>query len=394
LAIVTDRVPARTRSKRLNKVRDLISFPDGADDDRLRLILALLLCGVGVGYFRQAAWSALAAVAVTTVGGLAALWVGFHRLGMRSLGSLSPGWTRGATTALMLFVVLPPGLPAGLVAGLVLLAVVVEGSLRHTVTPLAVGGVLVAWPIAWLWQVRFGLPYLSPIDLRHLDEPARLWRQASIDPLRMYAGNVAGPLGATSMMVATLAFLALAYARRASWHYVLGFFAPVAAVTLLRQAPLTVYLISGPAVVFAGVLGADTRRLPRSRRWQAAGGVAAGSVAATLIWVGLGWQAFAAGVTVGAIALALLQLLGPAGAKAPTAAKYVAGVEPQGKVSARLLTEVVAMALAPPVGWILVAADGALSPKQRRRLIGASAALFAMAAIASLFWLYYLRLPA
>jgi hypothetical protein len=397
LAIVAGGIRRRIGNWRLTPAQDLVAFPDAANVDRLRLLLALLLCGVGIAFFRQAAWNELAAIAVTAVALLAGLWVGFHRLGLRVMGTLSPGWARGAATALLLFAVLPPGLPLWLLAALVLLALVVEGLLRHTLTPLAVSGVLLAWPVAWLWQARTAVPYLSPIDLHRLDEPIQLWRHfgLAVDPLRLYTGNVAGPLGATSLLAVTVAFLVLAYARRASWYYVLGFFASVAASTALTRQPLTVYLLSGPALFFAGLIGADTRGLPRSRSWHAGGGIAAGAMAAALLWRGLGWQAFAAGVSLAAVGLAALQLLGPAGASLPTAPTTPArGPITSVPMSARLVVELAAALLVAPVGWILVATDNALSGRQRRRLVGATVALFVLAAILSLLWIYSLRLPA
>jgi len=384
--------------RRAIQARDLLVFPDAAADDWLRLIGALLLCAVGVGFFHQAAWNTLAAVAVGAAANLLALWVGFHRLGLRVLGSVWPGWIRGISTALLLFVVLPPGLPPGLVVGVVFLALVVEGRLRQVVVPLALNGVLVVWPIAWLWQFRFALPHLSPIDLRHLEEPIQLWRhfQLAVDPLRLYTGNVAGPLGATSMMTATFAVLLLAYARRASWHYILGFFAPIAIITAITRRPLTVYLLSGPALVFAGLLGGDMGRLPRSRWWRTGGGIAAGTVAALLLFSGLGWQAFGSGVTVAALGLALLQALGPAGARAPAAEHRPAriGARPALAFRPRLLAELATLLLVPPVGWAMVASDGTLSGKLRLGVVVSSAALFVVAAILSILWVYSLRLPA
>src|SRR5438309_1855265 len=73
---------------------------------------------------------------------LGVLWVAFHVLGMRSVDLVWPGLTRATTTALLVFCVMPPGIPAPVIVALSLLAILVEGGMRQSALPLALGGVL------------------------------------------------------------------------------------------------------------------------------------------------------------------------------------------------------------------------------------------------------------
>src|SRR5206468_2542046 len=105
--------------------------------------------------------------------------------------------------------------------------------------PLALGGVLIGWLLAWTWQWRAGNGPVAPFDLRPLGDPIQLWQrfQIAIDPARLYTGNVAGPLGVTSFGLVALCALLLGFSRQISWPYVLAFFAPPAALALLTRQP-------------------------------------------------------------------------------------------------------------------------------------------------------------
>jgi hypothetical protein len=238
------------------------------DEFQLRLPLAMVLAAAAVFFFRQAAWPAVVVTLVSALVTLGLVWTGFHRLGSRRIGAMWPGVARGLATALMLVCLLPPLLPLPLVAALAAMAVILEGRLRQAVLPLAFGGLPLGWVLGWAWQARNSLSYVSPFDLRHLEDPVRLWNhfEVAVDPGRLYSGNVAGLLGVSSFGLVALTVLVLAYARKSSGAYVLGYAVAIASMVVATGQPLSVYLLSGPGLAFAGLVGGDLRRLPRHPR--------------------------------------------------------------------------------------------------------------------------------
>ena len=128
---------------------------------------------------------------------LAVLYVSYRFVGIRRMGRLWPGAGRGLAVGLLLFCLCPPGLPPWLLFGLAALAVLLEGALGGWGVPVALSGLLVLWPLAWLWHAHSGLGYVGPFQLRPQLDPIALWTkfQLELDPLRLYTGNVAAHWG-------------------------------------------------------------------------------------------------------------------------------------------------------------------------------------------------------
>src|SRR5258708_28067344 len=297
---------------------NVISQPDAANDGPVRLAVAAVLSGAAVLFFRQEALPELAASIVGALAIVLGLYLGYHRIGLRPTGRLWPGFSRGLATALLLFCLCPPGLPPTLMVVLAAPAVLVDGALRGLVVPLAVSGVMVAWVLAWLWHVQAGADFLAPFQLRSQLDPIRLWArfQLELDPVPLYARNVPGPLGATSFGLVGIGFLVLAFLRRASWAFAAAFYAPIAMVMVVTHNSLPVYLINGGALLWAGIVAGETRRLPPSRVWRARAGAAARCLGAYLLLRGGGPESYGFAVTGGALLLSLFQVFGLSGSPA------------------------------------------------------------------------------
>ena len=389
----------RLAARAAERVGGLLGDLESIDEARLRLVAALLLSAGAVYFFRRPALEALGAALLASLLVLAVMYVAFHRVGIRGVRRVWPGALRAISSALILACLCPPGLPPALVAGLAAIAVVIDGVQRGLLVPLALSGVMIVWPLTWLWRARFGLDYLAPFQLRPLDDPIALWSkfQIAVDPVRLYAGNVAGPMGATSFGLAALALLVLAYGRRVSWSFVFACYGLLAVVMLVAHQPLTIYLLSGPALVFAGLLAAETRKLPLLAAWRVGAGLLAGAITAVLLLRGVGIEAFGAGIIITLALVSVFQLFGLAGSPAvmpqpaPAGATAIASADEQPPLRAGRLALLV---LVPPAGLYLLSRDETMPREQRLTLVGLGAALYVAALAGSLAWLWMLRLPA
>lgn len=379
--------------------------PELADESALRLLAALLMAAAGVFFFRLRALPVLLAC----VGGgavvLAALWAGFHRLGVRPVGSYIPSATRAMAVAVLAFCLMPPGIPPVLAALLAALAVAIEAVERKALVPLALSGVTAAWLLAWIWQARTGTPFIAPFDFHALDEPVSLWVkfEAAVDPVRTYAGQVAGPLGATSFGLVAIATLLVSYARGVSWHVVGSYYLPIVLAAMLGHLPFNVYLLDAPALALVGLVAADARRLPRTVAWRVVTGFLGGAVAATLLLAGSGYAAFGIGVAASTALVAVFQFFGMAGSpgvlerphpEEPSEAEPVRVAPRPAPAGGPSPAQVLALAFFMPLGLALVMRDSALERSQRAALVVMGVALYALAVAGSLTWFWLLRLPA
>ena len=382
----------------IDRVSKALGNADAIDDSRLRLGVAVALSLAGLYFFRMAAVATIAAALAGGLVVLAALYVGLHYVGLRVFSRMWPGAARGLATALLFACVCPPGLPPVLLGALGAGAVLVEGAQRRLVPPLALGGVLLAWAIAWLWWARAGLPLLAPFSLRTLDEPIVLWTrfQLVVDPLRLYAGNVAGPIGATSLGLASLGVLVLGYRRRVSWLYVAGFYLPPLAALLATRRPITVYLLCGEALVLAAIVAADTGRLPQPPLWRLGAGVLAGAVSAVLLLLGFGAIGFGIGVLASAGLVSIVQLV--ANASPQPAPSHEPGRAP-GRPSASAMggsfspVQLALLVVLPPVGLFRLWRNKSVADSQGITLVALGSLLWVAALAGSLTWLWLLRLP-
>jgi hypothetical protein len=365
------------------------------NDGPVRLGIAVVLSGAAALFFRQEALTRLLASALGALLVVGVLYIVYHRIGLRRVGRAWPGFSRGLATGLLFFCLCPPGLPLVLVAALAALAVLVEGWLRGLMVPVALSGVMIAWALAWIWHVRAGDGYISPFQLRPQLEPITLWTgfQLELDSVRLFTGNVAGALGSTSFGLAMLGFLVLAFLRRASWLFLGAFFAPIAAVMALTRNSLPVYLINGTAVVFAGLVAAEIRRLPLGTAWRVGAGAAAGLLSVALLLRGGGPESYGEGIIAVALMVSFFQLFGLAGSPAVVAEAHPFHRKPES--SGRTMpARLAALVMFPPAGLLMVWRDQALPPSQRKILGGLGLIFYVLVLGGALLWLWALRLPA
>jgi hypothetical protein len=145
---------------------------------------------------------------------------------------------------------------------------------------------LVAYAVVVLVSAGGPAVYVSP-DGTPVPEPIRLWLQlygggqAPIDPVRLYVGNVAGPVFATSMLAVAVGAAWLWYSRRLSLLVVLTFLAGATVPIVLQRWSAGYQLDSGPLWFAAALVLADRRTLPASALGRPLLGFLAGFVALT-----------------------------------------------------------------------------------------------------------------
>ncbi len=139
--------------------------------------------------------------------------------------------------------------------------------------------------------------YVNPVSGKTFADPIWIWyhyfgpQAAPIDPIRLYVGNVPGPVFATSLLAVAIGIAWLAYARRLSVvvlaAFVLGALIPI----YLFHWDLVFQLDSGPTLFVAGLVLADRRLLPGSWAVRPVLGLAAGIFAVGLRTRGYGIEA-------------------------------------------------------------------------------------------------------
>jgi hypothetical protein len=144
---------------------------------------------------------------------------------------------------------------------------------------------LVAYSLVLLVSQGGLAAYATP-DGAPAPEPIRLWLvgagaggAASIDPVRLYVGNVAGPVFATSMLAVAVGVAWFWYARRLSLLVVLTFLAGALIPILALHWSAGYQLDSGPLWFAAALVLADRHTLPDSAIGRPLVGLLAGLVA-------------------------------------------------------------------------------------------------------------------
>jgi len=109
--------------------------------------------------------------------------------------------------------------------------------------------------------------YVTP-DGVSTAEPIRMWLQSGdgtlVDPVRLYVGNVAGPVLATSLLAVAVGAAWLWYSRRLSLLVVLTFLAGALVPIGLGRWSVPYQLDSGPLWFAAALVLADRHTLPAS----------------------------------------------------------------------------------------------------------------------------------
>jgi NQR2, RnfD, RnfE family len=148
-------------------------------------------------------------------------------------------------------------------------------------TRLQVG--LVAYSLVMLVSQGGPAAYVTPAGVP-TPEPIRLWLShgggsAPIDPVRLYVGNVAGPVFATSMLAVAVGAAWLWYARRLSLLVVLTFLAGTLVPIVALRWSAGYQLDSGPLWFAAALVLADRHTLPASKLGRPLVGFVAGLAA-------------------------------------------------------------------------------------------------------------------
>jgi electron transport complex protein RnfD len=186
-----------------------------------------------------------------------------------------------------------PRTPAWVAATMVMLYVLMDTLFWPQLRRVMIHPALIVFGLLFIIQRQLGIGYLNPFDGRQLDDPLTLWYkfQIVVDPVKLYVGNVAGPIGVTSMGAVLLGAIYLWYTRKISLGIVAGFLCGVAVVALAIRSDLGFQLASGPSLFVAAYIAADRRRVLLSERFTFAFGAAAGVATMLLRWYGMGQQA-------------------------------------------------------------------------------------------------------
>jgi Na+-transporting NADH:ubiquinone oxidoreductase subunit NqrB len=134
-------------------------------------------------------------------------------------------------------------------------------------------------PFAWI-NPASGKSSLDPIAtwFRYFSSTSG----PGIDPIRLYVGNVPGPVFATSLLAVAIGVAWLAYARRVSLVVLATFLAGALVAIYTFHWDFLFQLDSGPTWFVAGLLLADRRLLPESWAIRPVLGFAAGLFAVGL----------------------------------------------------------------------------------------------------------------
>ncbi|HKC18881.1 MAG TPA: RnfABCDGE type electron transport complex subunit D [Candidatus Dormibacteraeota bacterium] len=191
------------------------------------------------------------------------------------------------------------GAGAGLVvaAEIAVLAVVLEVlRVRYMPAIRAQVGLLAYAAIALITK---GAPfaYINPANGASFGDPIATWfrffgpASAPVDPIRLYVGNVPGPVFATSLLAVAVGVAWLAYARRVSLVVLVAFLLGSGLAIYTFHWDALFQLDSGPTWFVAGLLLADRRLLPQSWSVRPVLGFAGGLFAIGLRHNGYGIEA-------------------------------------------------------------------------------------------------------
>ncbi len=223
-----------------------------------------------------------------------AVGAALHLIAWRLKVSLAVSPAVASTVAVAL---VGAGAPYRWTAAAALLAGGLDVARQAFLPALRVQAGLIAYSLLFLSGRAEVASYLTPGALRPLAEPVQLWSlvgggaAAPIDPVRLYVGNVPGPLFATSLMAVVLGGAWLWYARRLSLAVLLAFGGGVAAFAAVMQWNVGYHLDSGPAWFAVALILADRALLPASRSPRPLLGLAAGVIAMAARTRGAGIEA-------------------------------------------------------------------------------------------------------
>lgn len=174
------------------------------------------------------------------------------------------------------------GAPLAVSVEIAILAVVLEVLRARFMPAIRAQAGLIAYAVIALATRGATSAYVNPANGQPFTDPIATWYQffspasAPIDPVRLYVGNVPGPVFATSMLAVAIGVAWLAYARRVSLAVLFGFLAGALLAISTLHWDTVFQLVSGPTWFVAGMLLADRRLLPDSWAVRPTLGFAAG----------------------------------------------------------------------------------------------------------------------
>jgi NQR2/RnfD/RnfE family subunit of NADH-ubiquinone oxidoreductase len=166
-----------------------------------------------------------------------------------------------------------PGAPLLISVEIAVLAVVLELVRSRYAPAVHAHPGLIAYALVALATRGAPFAYINPANGLAFRDPVAIWMKffspgaAPIDPIRLYVGNVAGPVFATSLMAVAVGVAWLAYAKRLSpivaTCFLLGAIIPIA----YFHWDFVFQLDSGPTWFVGALILSDRRLLPTS--WAA-----------------------------------------------------------------------------------------------------------------------------
>ena len=263
----------------------------------LAYALALLpLIVAGIVFFLQ---DSILLFAISFLAGIVCLLA--IQLGRLTFGL--PAWvgfkaTHPLVASLLIACFVPPRTPAWVVATAVIVYVAIDTVLWPQLHRVMLHPALIVFGLLFLVERQLAVGYVNPFDGRPLADPLLLWSQLQkmIDPVKLYVGNVPGPIGVTSAAAVLIGVTYLWYTRKISLGIVAGFLIGITLGSLILRTDAGFQLASGPALFIAGYIAADRRRVALNEQFTILFGVAAGLITMALRWYGEGlqsiWQAF------------------------------------------------------------------------------------------------------
>jgi len=264
--------------------------PASLPDDLVTGIALLPAIVAGLVIFRLPAAEMLGvAVAAGSVGLLIAHWLWRHHFPHPGASPL--------IAAIFSVAFVGAGASLTLVLEIAVLAVVLELLRARYASAIRAQAGLLAYAAVALVTRGAPFAYINPATGATFGDPIATWyhffspASAPIDPIRLYVGNVPGPVFATSMLAVTVGVAWLAYARRTSIVVLVAFLLGAAgAIYTFHWDPLF-QLDSGPTWFAAGLLLADRRLLPDAWWIRPVLGLAGGLFAVGLRRNGYGIEA-------------------------------------------------------------------------------------------------------
>lgn len=156
---------------------------------------------------------------------------------------------------------------------------------------------LIAYALIALITRGAPFAYVNPASGKAFADPIGIWygffgpESAPIDAVRLYVGNVPGPVFATSLLAVAIGIAWLMHARRLSLIVLASFLVGALVPIYLFHWDLLFQLDSGPTWFVAGLLLADRRLLPGSWAIRPVLGFGAGLLAVGLRTRGYGIEA-------------------------------------------------------------------------------------------------------